>query len=65
MNPMLTPKDLILFLALLLVALLLAIVQRRLGNLNRSTRPTAPPTNANIESGIENDVNKDRRPGGE
>ena len=65
MNPMLTPKDLISFLALLLVALLLAIVQRRLGKLNRSTLPTAPPTNANIKSGIESDVNKDRRPGGE
>ena len=65
MNPILTPKDLISFLALLLVALLLAIVQRRLDKLNRSTLPTAPPTNANIQSGIESDVNKDRRPGGE
>ena len=59
MNLTLTPKDLIAFLSLLLVSLVVAIVQRR------SILPTAPPANANPKFGVESDVNKDRRPGGE
>lgn len=65
MNPMLTPKDLVAFLAPLLLTLIVAIVQRRRGKMNRSTLPTAPPANTNPKFGTESDANKDRRPGGE
>ena len=65
MDPMLTPKNLVAFLALLLVTLIVVIVQRRSSKVNRSTLPIAPPANANRKSGTESDANKERRPGGE
>jgi hypothetical protein len=58
---MLTSKD---FIAVLvaLVIFIVVIVQRHSGNLSR---PVATPLPAILKSGTENDVNKDRRPGGE
>jgi len=58
---MLTLKDLITFLALL-VTLVVAIVRRQSSKANRNSPSTAPP--ANLKSELEGVVNKDRRPGG-
>jgi hypothetical protein len=59
-NAMLTSKDLVALLALLLGTLIVAIVQRRSHKTNRSNTPTVNP-----KYGTESDVNKDRLPGGE
>ena len=59
-NPMLTSKDLVALLALLLGTLIIAIVQRRSNKMNRSN-----PLTVNPKSRTESDVNKDRLPGGE
>ena len=58
---MLTSKDLVLFLAALLLTLTVVIIQRHRRKTNRRgpLAKTAPP--ANLTSG---DDNKDRRPGG-
>ena len=57
---MLTSKDLVALLALLLSTLAVAIFQRRSHKTNRSNPPTVNP-----KSRTESDVNKDRLPGGE
>jgi hypothetical protein len=63
---MLTSKDLVLFLAALLLTLSVVIVQRRRGKANRGGHPaTITPPPANFTSGTKSDGNKDRRPGGE
>lgn len=58
---MLMSKD---FIAVLvsLVIFIVVIVQRHSG---KSSRPITTPLLAILKSGTENDVNKDRRPGGE
>lgn len=58
---MLTSKDIIAVL-IALVIIIIVIVQQHSGKLSP---PATTPLPANLKSDTENDVNKDRRPGGE
>ena len=58
---MLTSKDLVAIL-IALVILIILIVQWRS---DKSSRPPTTPLLANVKSGTESNLNKDRHPGGE